>query len=122
MQKFTRKLSFVLVCLLIVSMFSFYAAATEIVPFSIPTVSSTKCSQCYTQMDFVLTEYEYEDVLVQPYNCPITEFWADGLLPHTHTYELRYDVYMCPTCGRWGQMLVSRTMKSCELSMSDGNR
>lgn len=88
MQKFTRKLSFVLVCLLIVSMFSFYAAATEIVPYSIPTVSSSKCSQCLTQKDFVLTEKDYQDVLVQPHNCPNTKFWADGAIPHTHTYEL----------------------------------
>lgn len=101
---------------------SLIASAEGIQPYGLPTISSTTCRTCGSKMAFQESEFEYQDVLVQPSACPVTEYWADGnLKPHVHRYELRYDYYECPSCGQWGRMLAYKTMISCQASMKSSS-
>lgn len=96
------------------------ASAEEIQPYSVPTISSTTCKTCYSKMEFQDITYIDQTVIVQPQDCPMTAFWADGLYPHEHYYKLRYDNYECPNCGHWGRMLMGREFTGCQLTMSSG--
>ena len=111
----TTKHFVLLVCLLsLILSLTLIATAEEIQPYALPTISSTTCSTCGTRMTYESTNYEYESVLVQPSACPNTSWMQnESLEPHWHTYKLRYDTYMCPSCSRWGRLFVSRTMSSC---------
>lgn len=119
MSKFLRSFVTVLLCISV-----FFALATSavaasidppsIMPYSYPTISSTICGTCHTQMKLLDGLYREEAGSSKRFceNAP------GALAPHTHWYADYYKVYACSSCNARGKIWAKRTER-CELAMNE---
>lgn len=111
MKQITRLLA--LTFAIIIPALALQVSAETVTPFSVPTISSTTCSQCGDLMELSDELRTYEQVSV--HICGNVTSPADGV-NHLHRITYIYHMYLCPTCGNWGQIYIG-SIDECGLAI-----